>query len=274
MNDFILEIRYDTADSALDEMIQSRLFVTSSSGSSGVEGGIEAYFDSAAERDAAREALAGLPVALRAIERERVDWLERYQQSLEPLFIGERFVVAPDASLIPPDSARLPLVVPQEQAFGTGSHETTALCIELLETLPLAGKTGLDVGSGSGILALAMLRLGAARAIAFDNDPDAFAALDENRGRNAVEPARMPVFIGTVAALRGGTFDVVTMNILPEVIIDVLPEAVRHMREAMIVSGILTERRDEVVAAAAANGLKLARGTTRGEWWAGELRRA
>jgi ribosomal protein L11 methyltransferase len=273
VNDFILEIRYDTSDTALDEMIQSRLFVTESSGSSGIDGGLEAYFASAAERDEALEALASLPVALRALERERIDWLEKYQQSLVPLFIGERFIVAPDASLISADRGRLPLVVPQEQAFGTGSHETTALCIELLENLPLEGKRGLDVGSGSGILALAMLRLGVARAVAFDNDPDAFAALNENRARNDVAPSRMPVFIGTLAALRGGSFDVVTMNILPEVIIEVLPEAVRHMRDAMIVSGILVERRDEVLAAAAGCGLRLARGKTRGEWWAGELRR-
>src|SRR5206468_10738220 len=62
------------------------------------------------------------------------------QQSLQPMFIGNRFIVAPDASLIPNDSDRLSLVVPQEQAFGTGSHETTSLCIELLESIDLRGK--------------------------------------------------------------------------------------------------------------------------------------
>src|SRR5207302_3269687 len=137
---------------------------------------VTAYFDSAEDRDAAAELLRGLG-EVRAIEKERVDWLDLYRQSLRPLFIGERFVVAPDASLIPPGTDRLALVVPQEQAFGTGSHETTSLCIEILESMELAGSRGLDVGAGSGILALAMIRLGAAKAIAFDNDVAAYGAL-------------------------------------------------------------------------------------------------
>src|SRR5205814_1150443 len=80
----------------------------------------------------------------RKIDRDRVDWLELYQQSLHPLFIGKRFVVAPDASLIPGDSDRLALVIPQEQAFGTGPHETTSLCIELLESIDLRGYRAVD----------------------------------------------------------------------------------------------------------------------------------
>src|SRR5581483_80035 len=93
-----------------------------------------------------------------AVDRPRVDWLQLYQQSLQPLFIGRSFVIAPDASLIPPDTGRHELIIPQELAFGTGSHESTALCIELLEELDLRGKRVLDAGAGSGILALAMLR--------------------------------------------------------------------------------------------------------------------
>src|SRR5436853_6728837 len=99
------------------------------------------------------------------------------------------FVVSPVPTHYPEGTVRHALVIPQEQAFGTGSHETTSLCIELLETLDLAGARGLDVGAGSGILALVMLRLGAAKAIAFDNDLDAYTALRENRARNGVAPS-------------------------------------------------------------------------------------
>jgi len=218
VKDFILDISFDARDAALDDLVQSQLFLTSSTGSSSAEVNgttvVSAYFDSPAQRDDASNLLAPIDgLELYAIDRERVDWLDRYQQSLEPLFIGERLVVAPDAALIPADTNRHAIVVPQEQAFGTGSHETTSLCIEILETLTIT--RGLDIGTGSGILALAMCRLGAGQVIAFDNDVDAFAALRDNRLRNDVDAARMPVFIGGIEALRGGVFDVVTMNIIP-----------------------------------------------------------
>ena len=139
MKDFILDVSFDARDTALEELVQSRLFLTRSTGSSATEVNgtttVSAYFDSAKERDDAAVEMRDLNgIELHATDRERVDWLERYQQSLEPLFIGEHFVVAPDASLIPSDTQRHALVVPQEQAFGTGSHETTSLCIEILET--------------------------------------------------------------------------------------------------------------------------------------------
>lgn len=276
MKDFILDISFDANDVPLEELVQSRLYLTPSTGSSSSEANgtttISAYFDDADQRDdAARELGVIAGVELHASDRERVDWLDRYQQSLEPLYIGERFIVAPDANLIPPGTTRLALVVPQEQAFGTGSHETTSLCIEILETLDVAGKAGLDVGAGSGILALAMCRLGADYAIAFDNDVDAFAALRDNRVRNGVDQTRMPIFIGGLEALRGGTFDIVTMNIIPEVIIPLLGDVIRHVNGSLILSGILVIKRDDVVAACAAHGLAIAEERSKGEWWAGRF---
>jgi ribosomal protein L11 methyltransferase len=273
-SDFILEISFD--DPSLEELIQSRLFVSASTGSTSTESSIAAYFDSAEDRDAAAEALSRLQgVELQVTERPRVDWLAQYQQSLEPMFIGARFVVAPDAALFP-GGDRLTIVVPQEQAFGTGSHETTSLCIELLETLDVAGRRGLDVGSGSGILALAMHRLGAAKVIAFDNDTDAYGALRDNRIRNDVPEHALPLFIGSIEALRGGAFDVVTMNIIPEVILPLLGDVVQRMAAdaRLILSGILLVKRDEVVDAAAMRGLRLIDERARGEWWAGVFDRS
>jgi len=265
MNDFLLEI---SCDPKREEEMIGRLFLTRSTGSTSDDLGpltlITAYFESAADRDEAASFFAD--VDARASEREPVDWLQQYQQLLQPLFIGQSFVVAPDARLIPEGTARHALVIPQEQAFGTGSHETTSLCIELLETLDLVGRRGLDVGSGSGILALAMLRLGAAKAVAFDNDTDAYGALRDNRARNGVEPPRMPLFIGGVDALRGGRFDVVTMNIIPEVILPLLDEVVARVDGTLILSGILLDKRDEVVAVCP---LPLVAERQKGEWWAG-----
>ncbi|HEX7830969.1 MAG TPA: 50S ribosomal protein L11 methyltransferase, partial [Thermoanaerobaculia bacterium] len=280
MNDFILDISFDARDAALEELIQSRLFLTSTTGSTSREvngtSTISAYFDSPQERDAAAHELRDVAnIELHATERERVDWLDLYQQSLEPMLIGERFVVAPDASLFPKDSDRFTIIVPQEQAFGTGSHETTSLCIEILESLALEGKRGLDVGAGSGILALAMHCLGAAKVIAFDNDNDAYAALRDNRIRNEVPDAAMPLFIGSVESLRGGAFDAITMNIIPEVILPLLGDVVKRVASdgTLILSGILVVRRADVVEAALAHGLRLRDEKQRGEWWAGMFSR-
>lgn len=268
MRDFILEISSSAGGD--EDLIQARLFLTAFTGSTSADGKVEAYFDTPEDREAAAELLGGF--ALRTIERERVDWLERYQQSLEPIVIGERFVVAPDASLLPRDGERLTIVVPQEQAFGTGSHETTSLCIELLESLELRDRRGLDVGAGSGILAIAMLRLGARKVIAFDNDADAYGALRDNAMRNEVE---LGVFIGSIEALRGGAFDAVTMNIIPEVILPLLPAVVSRMADGaqLILSGILVVKRDVVVDAALGHGLELVQERGKGEWWAGLFRR-
>jgi ribosomal protein L11 methyltransferase len=276
VKDFILDISFDVRDTALEELVQSRLYLTPSTGSSSSEANgtttISAYFDDAGQRDdAARELGEIAGIELHADDRERIDWLDRYQQSLEPLFIGEHFIVAPDASLIPSDTTRYALVVPQEQAFGTGSHETTSLCIEILETLDIAGKRGLDIGAGSGILALAMCRLGADHVIAFDNDVDAFAALRDNRVRNDIDDARVPIFIGGLEALRGGTFDIVTMNIIPEVIIPLLADVKRHVAGSLILSGILVIKRDDVVRACAEHKLEIVEERTKGEWWAGRF---
>lgn len=276
MKDFILEVSFVANDAALDDLVQSRLYLTASTGSSSIEANgtitVSGYFDSAEARNDAEHQLADVEgIEMHASDRERVDWLDRYKQSLEPLFIGQQFVVAPDPALIPANTTRHTLVVPQEQAFGTGSHETTSLCIEMLETLDLSGKHGLDVGAGSGILALAMCRLGAELVIAFDNDIDAFAALRDNRIRNEVETSRMPIFIGGVDAVRGGLFDVITMNIIPEVITPLLAEVKRHAGGSLILSGILVVKRDDVIRACAAQSLALVEERAKGEWWAGRF---
>jgi len=276
VKDFILEMYFDAGDAAIEDSVESLLYMTGSTGNSSVERDgiriLSAYFDDPIDRDVAAANLEDLGVEYFLDERERIDWLDRYQQSLEPLYIGEHFIVAPDASLIPSDTTRHALVVPQEQAFGTGSHETTSLCLEILETLDVADKRGLDVGAGSGILALAMCRLGADHIIAFDNDVDAFAALRDNRVRNDVDGARMPIFIGGLEALRGGAFDFVTMNIIPEVIIPLLGEVKSHVAGSLILSGILVIKRDDVVRACAEHGLELAEERAKGEWWAGRFK--
>ncbi len=264
MTDYLLKISYPQD---LEEIVFARLFLTRSTGNVSDGGAmLSAYFENARDRDAAVEALRDLPVKIEAEQHDRIDWLDNYQQSLQPLFIGQSFVIAPDPSVLPRDTKRHQLIIPQAQAFGTGSHESTALCIELLEEVDLRGAVGLDIGCGSGILAFAMLRLGAHRVVAFDVDPDTLGAMQENRARNRT-PASL--FVGTLDALRGGDFDVVTMNILPEVIIPMLPEVKRFLRGSLILSGILRTSRDGILRAS--NGLRLVSEREKGEWWAGRF---
>jgi ribosomal protein L11 methyltransferase len=257
-NYYILEIRFDPD---LEDVVQGRLFLTPSAGNQLVQPGlIEAYFATEGDRDAA----AALFENAKAIDRPRTDWLQLYQQSLQPIFIGRSFVVAPEPSLIPNDSGRQALIIPQASAFGTGSHESTALCIELLEEMDLRGKRALDIGTGSGILALAMLRLGARKVIGFDIDLDAFRPLRENRECN--DGRGFSFFIGAIDALGPSKFDVITMNILPEVIVPMLPRVFEHAGGPLIVSGILTSLRHDV-----ARHARVVRERTKGEWWAASI---
>ncbi len=274
---YVLDIVYPPGRPDLEDRVEGLLFLTFSLGSEiGTREGmtlVSCWFDTEEKRDEARGMLEGVEgLAMESSAREPADWLALYTQSLEPLFIGSRFVVAPAADLIPAGSERIAIVIPQERAFGTGSHESTALCLGMLEATDLAGKRGLDIGTGSAILAIAMARLGARKVFAFDNDMETWEVAPKNLARNGVEEGRIGFFVGGIEALRGRpSFDVVTMNILPHVIVPALPEVMRVLAPGgrLVLSGILVSQRDEVVGAAEAAGLRLLDEAERGEWWCG-----
>jgi ribosomal protein L11 methyltransferase len=277
--DYILEITIPTGNPSLEDHVRGLLFLSASTGDILLEDDwfhvISAFFDSVEDRAAFLEEITRFEgVEVRLVDQPRQDWLDLYQQSLEPMFIGRRFVVAPERSLIEGGSGRIPIVIPQERAFGTGSHETTALCLEMIESLDLEGRLCLDVGTGSGLLGIGMVQLGAARVVVCDNDVDTLSVVGRNLERNSIERGRFQQFVGSLDAIRGERFHVTAMNIIPEVILPMLPDAVRLLEPggSLIVSGILVVRRDEVVAAAADQGLTLQREASRGEWWCGELR--
>ncbi len=278
MLDYVLEIRYPSDRRDLEDQVESVLFLSLCSGSSieaaGDETVVSCYYPDPASRNEGRRILGdreGITVRLR--DEPHVDWLERYEHSLSPMLVGERFVVAPNPALInEPD--RIALIIPQERAFGTGSHESTALCLEMLETLDLGNSRALDIGTGSGILAIGMARLGAPRVVAFDNDIDTFGVATRNLQRNGLRSSDVRLFFGTPAAIhRAARFDVVTMNILPGVIIASLGQVVPLLAPGarLILSGIVTEAADEVRTAALSHGLKVEHELSRGEWWSVRL---
>jgi ribosomal protein L11 methyltransferase len=275
--DYILEIEL-ASDPALRDELDGLLFLADSSGSYVVredDGRIvlRAFFESAVLRSAAAERLAASEaLQLREVDERKTDWLEHYEQSLETLEIGTRFIVAPVPELIRSDD-RIALIVPQEQAFGTGSHETTTLCLSMLEQTGVEGAFCADIGTGSGILAIAMEKIGARRVVAFDNDLETWGVVSKNMRRNGVSADRILQFVGSAEAVAGARFSVITMNIIPAVIIPLLPHVRTLLRPAasLIISGVLESEKRDVLAAAESAGLKPGRQLTRGEWWCGEL---
>jgi len=194
-------------------------------------------------------------------------WRDEWKKHFVP------FQLAPGVTIRPPwetyragDPSEIVLELEPGRAFGTGLHATTALVARALaaRTGGLAGKTMLDVGTGSGILALVGLALGAARARAIDVDPDVIAVATENARRNGLE-GRIEVDSAPLAAVVG-SYDVVTANIEARVLIPMAPDLEARVAQGglLVLSGILVSQQDEVRAAFSA--LELLEAPADGEW--------
>lgn len=205
---------------------------------------------------------------------EPVDWGEVWRAGLAPIRVSERLMVRP--SFAPCEGPRASQVqIDPGQAFGTGSHGSTLRALEWIDRLgdgPLAGARFLDVGCGSGILALAALVRGAALAVACDLDPIAARAAHAAGAQNHLQD-RLRVFAGSVGALRPGGFDVAAANLLRSELLPILPSLVAALRPAglLILSGLLAEERVEVEARLAAlgapvRGARCERDETGDEW--------
>jgi ribosomal protein L11 methyltransferase len=182
------------------------------------------------------------------------DWVAFAHEYLQPMKIGERIFVCPEwrDDLTPP--GRIRIVVNAGLAFGTGAHETTRLCLESLERHLKPGMTVVDVGTGSGILAEAAVKLGAGQVWANDNDPEAVAVARENFERAGVDVA---LAIGSADAFPSSLADVIVANISPAWIADLAPEWVRVLKPGgiAILSGFEPNDIPRVSAALEAAGL-------------------
>lgn len=214
------------------------------------------------------------------------DWMAEYRRRSRPFPLGRTLWVDPrepdesDAADAPGetdvlDAAAAPagrrlLRLPARTAFGTGSHESTALAIELLEAAAPAGRAVLDVGTGTGILAFAALAWGASRAVAFDADPVAAFQARANRRLNGLYPT---LFAGRPAALApclpaAARFDLAVVNVVPEQILPEIAGLLPALRPGggLILSGLLTERAPAVLATLAALGVCEVERRSSGEW--------
>ena len=203
------------------------------------------------------------------------DPLEAYRAASRPFPVGRRFWLEPgeDGAGAAPEG-RLALRVPASRAFGTGSHASTRLALEALEDEPLAERSVLDVGTGSGVLALATAALGARRVVGLDLDAEAVFVARENVRRHSFG-GRVRLFAGTVAAC-GGRFDLVVANMLAD---EILAEArgIRARagrRGRLLLSGVTRDRETDVLARMRRGRWKLAGRRTEDEWISLTLERA
>lgn len=204
------------------------------------------------------------------------DWSRRWKEGLAPRRVGTRTVVTQPWNPVAASDGRFVIVIQPATAFGTGEHATTRGALELLERAIAGGERVLDVGTGSGILAIAAARLGADAVVAVDSDPDAIDNCRENLDRNGVADTvaleRAAVDQAFLAADKAG-FDVIVANVLSGVLVPLLPAfaAALRPRGRLILAGILDREAAGVNAAATAAGLALAEERVEGEWWTGLL---
>lgn len=191
------------------------------------------------------------------------DWENNWKQYYQPIPIGKRLMVVPQ--WLDPNQApdRLPIRLDPGMIFGTGAHASTQMCMTALEEAIHGGETVLDLGSGSGILSITALALGAASAIGVDIDPKAEDIARENAAYNGIYSDRFTALTGDVIGDQAmmerlaGSYDVVLANIVADVIIPLSPIVPRFLKPngVFICSGILDQRLEEVRQALQAAGL-------------------
>ena len=198
---------------------------------------------------------AGVEYTLDTAGVEQEDWQNAWKKYYHAMDIGSRLAIVPGWETY--DTDRIRITMDPGLAFGTGTHETTALCLELLDSLVQGGERVLDVGTGSGILAIAALKLCAREADGVDIDPMCVRTAGENAARNGVDD-RFRVLVGDLSDKAEGVYDIITANIVAAAILSLAPAVPALMAPGakFICSGIIDERKDEVLAGLQASGLR------------------
>ena len=216
-------------------------------------------------------AAAGIPTELTVIPCCNEDWQDNWKQFFKPTEVGQKLLIQPvwdDVETVEATDGRKTLYLEPGLAFGTGTHETTRLCLQTLEETIKGGETVLDLGCGSGILSIAALLFGASKAEGVDIDELAVKTAVENGRRNGFEEPVLTYHCGDMAKQVSGTFDIVVANIVADIIV-LFCETARNFMKAgsvFIVSGILSTREQDVLDAFAANGFEVLSRKADGEW--------
>lgn len=204
------------------------------------------------------------------------DWANAWKKYFHTMEIGEKILVKPMWEEIDPPEGKVVFNINPGMSFGTGSHETTQLCLTQLEKYVTPGCRMLDLGCGSGILSVVSLLLGASEAVAVDIDPNCVDTAYENSDMNGIDRSRYKVLSGNVvtdpdvkAIISKNKYEVVAANIVADVIIGLAPTAREYMKEGgvFITSGIIDGRQDEVKTALEGAGFTVIDMERRKDWW-------
>lgn len=231
-------------------------------------------FDTRAEAEEAAaelETIEGLADARFSIDTiEEQNWNAEFEASLRPIAITETITVAQtwNRHEVPDDPDRMLVVIDPKMSFGTGDHETTRLVLRLIEGRELAGRSVLDAGTGTGLLAIVAARREASPIVAFDNNEWAELNARENCELNGVSE-KVSLILGEMADVPDGTFDVILANMQLPIISELMPEFAGRLSgpdAILVTSGVLEVDRDDLIDVAGRNGLTEIETAVEGEW--------
>ena len=256
---------WDYADeSAMGKQPSVQAYVSDVPENAAVE---QAVRNSIAELDSMRSEIGidmgSLKIEVRSVDEE--DWANNWKAYFKPMPVGEKLLVCPSWEKIPEGNTRAVLKIDPGMAFGTGTHHTTRMCLELLEKNIKNGDLVADLGCGSGILSIAASLMGAKETYAIDIDPVAARVAAENAELNGIDMSGYFIRIGDILSdekfrddISGRRYDIVLANIVANVIIAFAPVIPQLMKPGgkLIASGIIADRLDEVLDALKANGLE------------------
>lgn len=208
-------------------------------------------------------------------ETEDIDWINNWKQYFHQFYIDDLLVIPSWEEVKEEDKDKMILHIDPGTAFGTGMHETTQLCIRQLKKYITPETELLDVGTGSGILAIISLMYGIKHAVGTDLDPCAVEAVRENMEVNHINPEAFDMMIGNIITDKAvqdkvgyEKYDIVVANILADVLVPLTPVIVNQMKKGgiYITSGIIDNKEQTVVEAVKAAGLEVLEVTYQGEW--------
>ena len=208
-------------------------------------------------------------------ETEDIDWINNWKQYFHQFYIDDILIIPSWEDVKPEDSEKMVLHIDPGTAVGTGMHETTQLCIRQLRKYITPETELLDVGTGSGILAILSLMFGAKHAVGTDLDICALSAVEDNCQANGIDPAQFEMMIGNIITDKEiqdrvgyECYDIVVANILADVLVPLTPVIVNQMKPGAIyiTSGIIDNKEQTVVEAVKAAGLEVLEVTYQGEW--------
>jgi len=213
-------------------------------------------------------ALEGIKVTVSTRIVEDQDWSESWKNFFFVTRVTDTLVIRPSWREFQPLPNDIVIDIDPGMAFGTGTHETTSMCLALIQEQMTPGASFLDVGTGSGILMIAAAKLGAGTLKGLDNDGVAVEIAGKNLEQNKIPPRSFEISCTTLDQYPQERFDLLTANILAEVIIKILPEIKTRLapKGRAILSGIINDWADRVKTALADNGFTLVKTTAQGEW--------